>query len=442
MDIILGLILAALIFIISVFKNIDTLIPLFIVLCIFFLLSLKRGLNFKTSFINAFEGGKKSLGVLKIFVLIGAIVSLWMISGTVPAIVYYGINIIHPSLFIISAFILSALISMLIGTSFGAVGTVGISLMVMARAGGGNVYAVAGAILSGVYFGDRSSPMSSSANLVASITDTKLYENIKNMTKTSIIPIILTCIIYTSLSLINPVNYTNSNIIGELTIYFNINIIILLPAFIIVVLSLFKVEVKISMFISMAVAATIAFIFQGQAVMEIFKTAFWGFKLPPDNPLFSIIKGGGIISMIKLSLIVFMSSALTGIFEGANMLDFIEKPFSKIKTPHMLFFSTITTSIISAMVGCTQVLAVMLTNMTMEKTYERLGYDKSTLATHLENTAIVISPLIPWNVAVLVPLTNLEVSSKAILFAFYLMLLPLVNFIAIYLKDLKRISRA
>ena len=438
MDIILGLVLSTMIFIFSVSKGIDTVIPLVIVLCVFFGISLKRGISFKDSLSNAWNGGKKSVGVLKIFILIGAIVSLWMMSGTVPAIVYYGIDIIHPSLFILSAFLLSAVISMLIGTSFGAVGTVGISLMVMARAGSGNLFMVAGAILSGAYLGDRMSPMSSSANLVATITNTKLYDNIRLMMKTSIVPLSLSCILYLILSVINPVNYENSTISGELSTYFNINLIVLLPALIIVVMSLFKIEVKKSMAISMATAAIIAFVIQGDRTIDILKTAIFGFKLPVDNPLYSIIKGGGILSMVKLVLIVFMSSALTGIFEGANMLDFIEGYLEKIKSKPMLFLATIVTSMVSAMVGCTQVLAVMLTHMTMEKSYRRLEINESTLAIDLENTAIVIAPLIPWNVAVLVPLTTLGVGSSAIIFAFYLILLPIINLTHTYFEGVNK----
>lgn len=437
MDVILGLIISTIIFITGVIRNIDTVISLFMVLCIFFIIALKRGVSIRDGFRYLIEGGKESLGVLKIFILIGTIVSLWMISGTVPSIVYYGINLIHPSFFAVSAFILSAFISMLLGTSFGTIGTVGISLIVMARAGGGNTLIIAGAILSGAYLGDRASPMSSSANLVASITNTNLYDNIKRMTKTSLMPLILSLGLYLILSLFMPVNYSNSDILSQLTETFNINIIALLPALIIIVLSFFKIEVKISMFISMTVAAIISFIFQHATCSEIIKTAIFGFQLPIDNPLYSIIKGGGIISMIKLAFIVFLSSALTGIFQGANMLDFIEEYLNKIKRPYTLFLTTIITSIISSMVGCTQVLAVMLTKMTMNDTYIRLGYDKERLALDLENSAIVIAPLIPWNVAVLVPLTTLGVDARAILFSFYLILLPLISLMSTYLKSHK-----
>lgn len=437
MDVILGLIISTIIFITGVIRNIDTVISLFMVLCIFFIIAIKRGVSIRDGFRYLIEGGKESLGVLKIFILIGAIVSLWMISGTVPSIVYYGINLIHPSFFAVSAFILSAFISMLLGTSFGTIGTVGISLIVMARAGGGNTLIIAGAILSGAYLGDRASPMSSSANLVASITNTNLYDNIKRMTKTSLMPLILSLGLYLFLSLFMPVNYSNSDILSQLTETFNINIIALLPALIIIVLSFFKIEVKISMFISMTVAAIISFIFQHATCSEIIKTAIFGFQLPIDNPLYSIIKGGGIISMIKLAFIVFLSSALTGIFQGANMLDFIEEYLNKIKRPDTLFLTTIITSIISSMVGCTQVLAVMLTKMTMNDTYIRLGYDKERLALDLENSAIVIAPLIPWNVAVLVPLTTLGVDARAILFSFYLILLPLISLMSTYLKSHK-----
>ncbi|WP_346878272.1 MULTISPECIES: Na+/H+ antiporter NhaC family protein [unclassified Clostridium] len=437
MDVILGLIISTIIFITGVIRNIDTVLSLFMVLCIFFIIAIKRGVSIRDGFRYLIEGGKESLGVLKIFILIGAIVSLWMISGTVPSIVYYGINLIHPSFFAVSAFILSAFISMLLGTSFGTIGTVGISLIVMARAGGGNTLIIAGAILSGAYLGDRASPMSSSANLVASITNTNLYDNIKRMTKTSLMPLILSLGLYLILSLFMPVNYSNSDILSQLTETFNINIIALLPALIIIVLSFFKIEVKISMFISMTVAAIISFIFQHATCSEIIKTAIFGFQLPIDNPLYSIIKGGGIISMIKLAFIVFLSSALTGIFQGANMLDFIEEYLNKIKRPDTLFLTTIITSIISSMVGCTQVLAVMLTKMTMNDTYIRLGYDKERLALDLENSAIVIAPLIPWNVAVLVPLTTLGVDARAILFSFYLILLPLISLMSTYLKSHK-----
>jgi len=242
MDVILGLIISTIIFITGVITNIDTVISLFMVLCIFFIIALKRGVSIRDGFRYLIEGGKESLGVLKIFILIGAIVSLWMISGTVPSIVYYGINLIHPSFFAVSAFILSAFISMLLGTSFGTIGTVGISLIVMARAGGGNTLIIAGAILSGAYLGDRASPMSSSANLVASITNTNLYDNIKRMTKTSLMPLILSLGLYLFLSLFMPVNYSNSDILSQLTETFNINIIALLPALIIIVLSFFKLK--------------------------------------------------------------------------------------------------------------------------------------------------------------------------------------------------------
>lgn len=435
MDVILGLILSATLLIFSVIKGIDIIVALTLVLCIFLILSMKRGLTLKESVKVAFKGGKKSFIVLQIFVLIGAIISLWMVSGTVPAVVYYGIKLISPSYFIISAFLLSSLVSLLIGTSFGTIGTVGISLMVMARAGDANLFAVAGAILSGAYFGDRCSPMSSSANLVANITETELYRNIRNMIKSSIIPLFLTCIIYTFLSLRHPLDYSNSNIIIEIVNYFDVSILVLSPAFIIMVLSLFKVKVKTSMYISMATASLIAFFIQDYKIIDITKTLIWGFKLQENNPLFHIIKGGGVLSMVKLSLIVFMSSALNGIFEGANMLQFIQEPINKIRRKDLLFLVTIVVSIVSAMVGCTQVLAVMLTNMTIKGSYEKNGIDKYNLAMDLENTAIVIAPLIPWNVAVLVPLTNLQVGPKAILFSFYCILVPIVNLIILYFKS-------
>lgn len=434
MDVIIGLIISAIILIVNTFQKVDIIISLMVVLCIFLIISKRKGFTIIEILKMAYKGGKKSFLVLQIFILIGAIISSWIAAGTVPAIVYYGIKFINPHLFIISAFILSSLVSLLIGTSFGTIGTVGISLMVMARAGNANLYAVGGAIISGAYLGDRCSPMSSSANLIANLTNTELYINIKNMLKTSIIPVLLTVLLYTVLSLLQPLNYTNSNIIDILTEYFSVEFIVIIPAIVIMILSIFKVKVKTSMYISMASAAAIAYFIQHYTLIDILKILILGFKFPSGNPLYHIIKGGGVLSMIKLSLVVFMSSALTGIFEGANLLSFLDGAFNKIKTHDKLFLVTIISSIISAMVGCTQVLAVMLTNMTVKKLYENNGLNNYNLALDLENTAIVIAPLIPWNVAILVPLTNLEVGAKAIFYSFYLILVTVINLIVIIIN--------
>jgi Na+:H+ antiporter, NhaC family len=436
-DIIVSFFVCFILFAASVLKGIFVGYALTAGLVIFMLLALKRGYTFKNVAGMAYRGGKKSFIVLQIFTLIGAIISVWMASGTVPAVVYYGIKLLNPNLFILSAFIISSIVSFLIGTSFGTIGTAGIALMVMARGGGVNVSITAGAILSGAYFGDRCSPMSSSANLVTSLTGTNLYTNVKNMFKTSLIPLALTIAAYSAVSLRYPLGAESNILTGEIERYFKVGIIALIPATIIFLLSAFKVNVKLSMLISIIAAIIIAILFQNNSIRDVLSYIITGYRMEEQSSLKDIIKGGGILSMLKLATVVFISSAFTGIFEGTGMLKSIDKLTQKAGNRVELFLVSIMTSIAAAAFGCTQAIAVILTNMLVSKAYENQRVSKEELAVDIENTAIVIAPLIPWNIAVLVPLTTLMAGFDSIIYSFYLYLLPLVNLILLVVRHRK-----
>jgi len=160
---------------------------------------------------------------------------------------------------------------------------------------------------------------------------------------------------------------------------------------------------------------------------DIIHYLFFGFYLHPDNPLYSIIRGGGIISMWKASLVVYVSCALAGIFDGTNMLNSVEKVLARARTRADLFAYTIIVSILTAAFGCNQSMAIVLTNQLVTSTYQEKNIDKYTLALDLENTGIVLAALIPWNIAAFVPTTTMDVSPVGFIpYAFYLYLLPLV----------------
>jgi NhaC family Na+:H+ antiporter len=377
----------------------------------------------------AFSGAKKSFSVVIILLLIGAVTATWMTAGTVPSLVYYGIQIINPHYFILLAFLLTSLVSLLIGTSFGTVGTIGIALMIMASNSAVNSNLVAGAILSGAYFGDRCSPMSSSANLIASVTKTRLYTNLKNMLKTGLIPLILTSFIYLILSQLYPISITNTILLSEIIKTFNPQPILLLPALIIFILAVFQVEVKISMIISIVIASVIAIFYQQYSLTELLDFIFRGFDLNEPSPLQSILIGGGMIAMSKVVLIVIVSTALAGILAETHVLNFIELFLNKAKSQRQLFLATMFIGTVSAAYGCTQTIAILLTQQLVQKRYQSLQLNNEQLAVDLENTVVVISPLIPWNIAGLVPVTLLMSDFSCLPYAFYLYLIPLFNLI-------------
>ncbi|MCT4583835.1 MAG: Na+/H+ antiporter NhaC family protein [Peptostreptococcaceae bacterium] len=445
MDIILGMIFTFLLLIYFISSNVFVGIPLLFGLLIFCFIAYRRGFLIKDIFNMAYTGSKKAFVVLQIFFLIGGITSIWMCAGTVPAIVYYGIKFMNPNLFILYAFLISSIVSILLGTSFGTVGTVGIALMVLARSGNINLSIAAGAIISGSFLGDRCSPMSSSANLVANLTNTNLYLNIKNMIKTSIIPFIVTCILYAIISLKTPLNFLGNTIDNDILATFNISVLVLLPSFIIIILSLFKVNVKLSMLISIVISFLISITYQNYSLMEVIKFLVLGFKLDPSNPLSTIIKGGGIISMWKASFVIFVSCALAGIFNGTNMLKTIENILLKAKSKTQVYLYTFVTSILTGAFGCNQAISVVLTTELMSKVYKKRNLNDYNLAIDIENTSILLSALIPWNIAAFVPTTTLNVDAFSFIpYAFYLYLLPIINIFTInYLKinkDDKKIS--
>ncbi|MGE5626770.1 MAG: Na+/H+ antiporter NhaC family protein [Solirubrobacterales bacterium] len=427
MEILFAFIISFILLILCVFRGIFVAYPLGISFLIFVFVAVKRGNGLKKVAVLAFEGSKKSVTILKIFILIGGITAIWMSSGTVAAIVFYGIEFLKPDIFVLSAFLICCFVSFLIGTSFGTIGTVGIALMVIARGGGVSVPVAAGAIIAGAYFGDRCSPMSSSANLVGAITGTNIYENIKNMFKTSIIPFVLAIAIYFVVSLIYPLNNSGNYLNSEIIKVFKINIIVLIPALIMLAFSIFKVDVKLSMLISVLTAVFISIYVQNYSLYQCINYMMFGYNMPVDSPLSSIIKGGGILSMLKTALVVFISSAFSGIFEGTGMLNRIQDILDNAKNRYEVFRNVALTSMATSMFGCSQSLAVIMTEMLNKKSYIKNGIPKEQSAVDLENTAIIISPLIPWNVALLVPMVNLRADFKCIPFIVYLYLIPLFN---------------
>ena len=411
----------------SIFKGISIIYPLLLGLVCFTGISLRRGYRLADLGKMMLNGSKISLIVLKIFVLIGAITAVWRACGTIPFIVYYGIVFMSAEYFVVSAFLLSCIVSFLLGTSFGTVGTIGVVLMVLGKSGNVDINVAAGAIIAGAYFGDRCSPMSSSANLIAALTDTRLFTNIKNMAKTTILPFVLSIPCYIFLSLENPLTFHGNQIGNEIANSFDIGIVVLLPALIILLLSALKIDVKLSMGLSILSGILIAIFVQHRTFLEVLEYIATGYRMNEPGFFAGIIQGGGLYSMLNVSLIVFISSAYSGIFEGTGLLRELEHFFERLSQKIGVFPGMMLTSIATAAFSCNQTLAVILTNQFEHKIYKKRKLSKYRLALDMENTVIVISALIPWNIAGAFPAAALSADSGFIPYAFFLFLVPIVN---------------
>ena len=409
--------------------------PLLITLGIFLITLQRRGFALKDLVQMGWRGSEKSAGVIVILLLVGVVTAAWIAAGTVPAIVYYGVQIIQPRYFVVSAFLLTCFVSLLLGTSFGTVGTVGTALMVMARSSGVNVNLAAGAIIAGAYFGDRCSPMSSSAHLIATLTNTKIYRNIKSIWWTGLIPLGLATGIYLLWSRASPVATTQQNITAQIAETFTINPLVMAPAVVIFGLAIAQVPVKISMLLSLSTAIICSLLYQPYSLLENLQFLVWGFSLEPTNSLSTIVKGGGLIPMINIVIVVIISTALAGIFNETQILAPVKNWLLGIKNSSQLFLATIFLSILSSAFGCTQTIGIIMTQQLVEENYATQESGNYKLATDLANTVIVISALIPWNIACLVPAKILLVDANFIPYAAYLYLLPLVNLVYYWLND-------
>lgn len=397
----------------------------------FALLALKRN-NTIDSVINiSLEYSKKSKVVLIIFLFVGALTASWLSSGTIPGIVYFGIKFINPALFIFFTFLITSIVAFFLGSSFGTASTIGIALMVIARSGNIDVNITGAAIISGMYFGDRWSPLSSSANLVASLTGIDIYSNLKNLVKSMIIPYILTSLFYIFLSKNYILNTSESTISELISSTYNLDIrFIFIPVVSIVIFSLLRINVRISMGVSIILASIIAVIIQKEEIISVIKYLSLGFYKFDGTALEKIIKGGGVKSMLNASILIIISCSLVGIFEQLNILNYVKNKIMNVKNRADLFRNTIFVSIITGMVGANQTIAVIMTENIVEKVYDEKKVERIELAKDIENSAIVLPAIIPWNIACYLPCTMLGIGSvRFIPFAAYIYLIPICTYI-------------
>ena len=370
---------------------------------------------------KSFEGVLTVKNILLVFILIGMITALWRVSGTIAFIVYMGSKLISPSILILLTFLLCAILSVLIGTSLGTAATMGVICASIGKAMGVNPYYIGGAVLSGIYFGDRCSPMSTSALLIAELTKTNLYTNIKLMIKTSVIPFIVTCLFYLLLGFKSTVSNISVDVTEIFKQNYNLNIIVIIPAILIVILSILKINVKKTMLVSIVISFIIAMFIQRDSIVALINYCIFGYHHPNER-LNLMMKGGGILSMVNVSLIVGISSSYSGIFKETKMLVSLKKYLKDFSKKTSSYFVIFLSSIISGAIACNQSLGTILTNELCGELVE-----KQKMAIILENTIILLAGLIPWNIAMGVPLKTIGVGVMSGIYAFYLYFLPLWN---------------
>ncbi|KXG76586.1 Na+/H+ antiporter NhaC family protein [Thermotalea metallivorans] len=347
------------------------------------------------------KGIKSAWIVLVVMALIGILIGLWMMGGTIPTMMYLGFRYLSDLNFILAAFLITSMVSMVLGTSLGTMGTVGMALVGIGKGLSIPLPLLVGAIVSGGYFGDRSSPMSSSANLTAVVTETKLPDNLRHMAAT-ITPVFILCTIFYAIAgrfyAVHGPNPEIMELQHMLATYFPIHWMMLIPPLMIMVMAIFRFPMLHSLIVGLLASLGIILFQQQFSFSQILEAALLGFQHPIPE-VSAILSGGGLLSMKNVILIIASSTALNGILDGTRMIEpLIHKFIAKTKNSGDLILRTSFLSFIIAVITCNQTLAVIIPGKFLQKVFREHQISLNTLARTIADSGIVLVPLIPWNV--------------------------------------------
>ena len=384
----------------------------------------------------------KNIGnVIIILFLIGMMIGLWIAIGTVPTMISYGLRTINPEYFLVLSFISTSLVSMAIGTAVGTASTIGLALISIAETLGISLPLAAGAIISGAYVGDRMSPVSSIANITAHSAEADILDMVKSMMKTTIFPYITAGIIYLVIGLnlgeVGDVAGGFTELISALDGYFMISVWMLLPPILIISLAFFKVPTILNLAINIIFSLILGITITERSWSGLLNIMFQGFEETSGITFIdNILARGGLTSMLELISLIIFAVILGGLLEQLGVLDSILKPVvhhitGKIKLALVTVFS----SILSAILGCNQFLAVFLPARMLIPHYDRIKVKREELARALGDSGLVFSPLIPWNVNALMMTAVLGVATFDYApYAFFILLMPFSNILVTVLK--------
>jgi len=354
--------------------------------------------------VSAFEhGGKMAITTILILLIIGMVMGSWMASGTVPAIIYWGLKLINPKIFLVTTCLVCGIVSLSTGSSWSTGGTIGVALIAVGQGLGINPAMTAGAIVSGAYFGDKMSPLSDTTNLAPAMAEGDLFDHIKSMLYTTTPALIISLLLYGIIGMrynvssvdISSINTTMDAIANT----FNLNFFVWLPPILVIALAIKKVPALISLFISAILASLIAIFVQGQSLSAITTIMDTGFVSNVGvASVDKLLSRGGLQNMaytINLTLIVMPYGAL---LEQSQVLSVLLERFKLItKSVGSLVTSTVITAIGLNLFTASQYMSLVMTGRMYLQAYKDKDMVPQTLSRTLEDSATMTSPLIPWN---------------------------------------------
>jgi Na+:H+ antiporter, NhaC family len=335
-----------------------------------------------------------------ILILVGALIASWLASGIIPGMILFGLDTINPSIFLVGTCLACAVVSLVSGSSWSTVGTIGVALMGMGELWGYSSGMVAGAILSGAYFGDKMSPLSDTTNLAASMSRVPLTSHIRFMIPGTLFSMGLTLLIYSW------IGYSHGegdvqvmDIQSYLSDNYSYNVwTAIIPGVVFLSVAIGFPALP-SLGLGIIGGASLAIYRMDLDLLSIIFSLFWGFQSSLGNPhLDELLSGGGIISMIPTILLIISAMIFGGCMEGSGKIEIIIKTILKrIHTGRGLILNTMVFCYFTNLTTSDQYLSVVIPGKTMRDSFERMRLDPRYLARSLEDAGTITSVLIPWN---------------------------------------------
>ncbi len=365
----------------------------------------------------AYDMVRTGLGAMMIVLTVGAMIGAWILSGTVPSLIYYGLKIINPMFFFITSFWLCSLTSLFTGTSWGTIGSAGLALIGVGAAMDLNMGIVAASIITGAYFGDKLSPLSDTTNLAATVAGADVMNHVKHMLWTTVPAYIVSSVLYLILGLYHHsanMDYSQINAMLEgLDKIFNLGFIPLLPALLVLILLLLNKPPVASLMVAALLAAVIAIVYQGADVTAALTAMYDGFKIDSGVPAIDkILNRGGVASMWSTMGVFIFALGLGGLLNGVGilekLLDALTAGATSIKKA---VFLTMIVGYVSNAVGASLLFAVAMTGTLMQPLFRKMRLRPENLSRTIEDSATMSAFLIPWNTGALYAAGVLGVAS-------------------------------
>lgn len=419
--------------------EVDPHIPMFIGVIVAALMALKIGYKWKDIEQSMIDGISRAMQAIMILAIIGMLVGVWIVAGVVPSMIYYGLQILSPSIFLPAAVLICSITSLATGTSWGTIGTMGLALMGIAHGLGVPIPIAAGAAISGAYFGDKMSPLSDTTNLAPAMAGTDVFTHVKFMLKATVITYVITLVFFTVVGFrvaagegvadTSMIATMSDGISGS----FRVSPMLLIPPLVVIVSIALKVPAIPGIVLGIIAGAIMGPIFQGANCDfgDILSCAKNGFESNTGvEAVDSLLSSGGLMNMMSSIALTLIAMMFGGIMERTQQLEVIVSRLIRFaNTPVKLVGLTEITCLASNATMPEQYISVVVPGRMYAQAYDDMGLHPKTLSNALESAGTVTSALIPWNTCGVYILGVLGVSTLEYApWAIFNWLMPIMSF--------------